>query len=111
MPAASAITVRHPEGSIRVSAPTDVPLSELMLDLLELAGLPDHQDWALGPLDGAPYSPHRTLAQLDVDDGALLALHELPRRRVGGRRERNDTADHRAGAARPDGGRRRAPAA
>ena len=27
--AASAITVQHPGGSIRVSAPTDVPLSEL----------------------------------------------------------------------------------
>ena len=78
MPAASAITVRHPEGSIRVSAPTDVPLSELMLDLLELAGLPDHDRWALGPLDGDPYPPHRTLAQLGVDDGALLALRELP---------------------------------
>ena len=78
MPAASAITVRHPEGSIRVSAPTDVPLGELLLDLLELAGLPDHDRWALGPLNGDPYPPHRTLAQLDVGDGALLALHELP---------------------------------
>ena len=78
MSAASAITVRHPEGSIRVSARTDVPLGELMPDLLELAGLPDHDGWALGPLDGDPYPPHRTLAQLDVDDGALLALYELP---------------------------------
>ena len=29
MPAASAITVRHPEGTIRVSARTDVPLGAL----------------------------------------------------------------------------------
>ena len=78
MPAVSAITVRHPEGSIRVSAPTDVALGELMLDLLELAGLPDHERWALGPLDGDPYPPDRTLAQLDVAEGAVLALHELP---------------------------------
>ena len=78
MPAASAITIRHPEGTIRVSAPTDVPLSELVSDLLELAGVPDPDRWALGPLNGDPYPPHRTLAQLDVDDGALLALHELP---------------------------------
>ena len=77
MPAASAITVRHPEGTIRVSAPTDVPLSEVMLDLLDLVGLPDHDRWALGPLDGDPYPPHRTLAELGVDDGALLALREL----------------------------------
>ena len=77
IPAGSAITVRHPEGTIRVSAPTDVPLGEVMLDLVELAGLPDHDRWALGPLDGDPYAPHRTLAELGVDDGALLALREL----------------------------------
>jgi MinD-like ATPase involved in chromosome partitioning or flagellar assembly len=76
--AASAITVRHPEGSIRVSALTDVPLGELLPDVLELAGLPDHQDWVLGPLDGPPYAPDRTLAQLGVDDGALVALREIP---------------------------------
>ena len=76
--AASAITVRHPEGSIRVSALTDVPVSELMPDLLELARLPDDDCWALGPLDGDPYPPDRTLAQLAVDNGALLALRELP---------------------------------
>ena len=49
-----------------------------MLDLVELAGLPDHDCWALGPLDGDPYPPDRTLAQLDVDDVAPLALRELP---------------------------------
>ena len=49
-----------------------------MLDLVELVELPDHDRWALGPLDGDPYPPHRTLAELGVDDGALLALHELP---------------------------------
>ena len=78
MPAASAITVRHPEGTIRVRARTDVPLGELLPDVLEVAGLPGHQDWVLGPLDGPPYAPDRTLAQLGVDDGALLALGEIP---------------------------------
>src|SRR3974390_2543402 len=32
---AVALIVRHPEGSIRVSTPTDVPLRELLPDLLE----------------------------------------------------------------------------
>jgi len=74
---AVALIVRHPEGSIRVSTPTDVPLGELLPDLLELAGLPDHDDWALGPVGGDPYSPDRTLAELRVGDGAPLALREL----------------------------------
>ena len=73
---AIALIVRHPEGSIRVSTPTDVPLGELLPDLLELAGLPDHDGWALGPVGGHPYSPDRTLAELRVGDGALLALRE-----------------------------------
>ena len=83
MPAASAITVRHPEGSIRVSAPTDVPLSEVMLDLLELAGLPDHDRWALGPLDGDPYPPHRTLARARRRRRRAAGAARDPRRRVG----------------------------
>ena len=73
---ALALIVRHPEGSLRVSTPTDVPLGELLPDLLELAGLPGHDGWALGPVDGDPYPPDRTLAELGVEDGALLALRE-----------------------------------
>ena len=76
MSAANAITVRHPGGSIRVSAPTDVPVSELTLDLLEVVGQPDRDGWTLGPADGDPYPPERTLAELGVNDGAVLALHE-----------------------------------
>jgi WXG100 protein secretion system (Wss), protein YukD len=79
MPApAVALIVRHPEGSIRVSTPTDVPLGELLPDLVELAGLPDHDAWALGPVGGDPYPHQPTLAELGVGDGALLALRELP---------------------------------
>ncbi|MBV8218981.1 MAG: hypothetical protein JO325_10995 [Solirubrobacterales bacterium] len=75
---AVALIVRHPEGSIRVSTPTDVPLGELLPDMVELAGLPGLHAWALGPVGGDPYPPDRTLAELGVDDDALLALHELP---------------------------------
>jgi len=73
---AVALIVRHREGSIRVSTPTDVPLGELLPDMVELAGLPDHDGWALGPVGGDPYPPDRTLAELGVGDGTLLALRE-----------------------------------
>ena len=76
MRAASGITVRHPGGSIRVSAPADVPVGELMGDLLELAGLPEHDGWVLGPMSEDSYPAERTLAELGVDDGALLILRE-----------------------------------
>jgi len=79
MRAASGIIVRHPGGSIRVSAPADVPVGELMGDLLELAGLPDHDDWVLGPISEAPYPAERTLTELGVDDGAVLILHDRQR--------------------------------
>ena len=47
-----------------------------MGDLLELAGLPEHDHWVLGPMSEDPYPPERTLAELGVDDGALLILRE-----------------------------------
>jgi len=78
MSAASRITVQHAGGSIRVSVPTEVPVSELTLDLLEVVGLPDDDGWTLGPADGDPYPPERTLAQLGVNDGAVLALQKPP---------------------------------
>jgi hypothetical protein len=31
------VTFRHPGGSVRLAAPADVPLGELMPDLLDLA--------------------------------------------------------------------------
>ena len=75
--AAVTLIVRHPEGSIRVSTLTDVPLRELLPDLLELAALPDHDGWGLGPVGGDVYPREPTLAELGVVDGALLALREL----------------------------------
>ena len=78
MPApAVELTVHHPEGSIRVSTPSDVPLGELLPDLLYLAGLPDDEGWALAPVNGDPYPPEPTLAELGVGDGTLLALRGL----------------------------------
>jgi MinD-like ATPase involved in chromosome partitioning or flagellar assembly len=86
MPApAVVLTVHPPEGSIRVSAPSDVPLGELLPDLLYLAGLPDDEGWALAPVDRDPYPLESTLAELGVGGGALIALRQLTGRGSPGR--------------------------
>ena len=74
----STITVRYPEGSIGLRVPTDVPLGELMPDFLEVIGQPDDDGWVMSPADGKPYPNASTLAELGVDDGALLVLHQAP---------------------------------
>ena len=42
------VTFRYPGGSVRLAAPSDVPLGELMPDLLDLAEQPDGDGWVLG---------------------------------------------------------------
>jgi len=43
------VTFRHPEGSVRLAAPADVPLGELMPDFLDLAEQPDGVAGRLAP--------------------------------------------------------------
>ncbi len=74
------ITLRHPAGSIRLRVLSDVPLGELMADFLEVTRQPDHDDWVLSPAGGDPDPGQNTLAQLGVDDGAVLCLQEIPGR-------------------------------
>ena len=70
------LTVCHPGGSVRLRAPDDVPLGELMCDFLECTGQADG-DWILSSEeDGGEYPAGRTLAQLEVRDGARLRLSE-----------------------------------
>jgi hypothetical protein len=69
------ITVRHPDGSITLAAPSDVPIGELMPDVLDVTGQPDRDDSVLSPDGANPYPDHTTLAELEVD-GATLILHE-----------------------------------
>jgi Mrp family chromosome partitioning ATPase len=69
------ITVRHPDGSITLAAPADVPIGELMADVLDVTGQPDRNDWVLSPDGANAYPGDRTLAELEVD-GATLILHE-----------------------------------
>ena len=72
------VTFRHPEGSVRLAAPADVPLGELMPDFLDLAEQPDGDGWALGADGAHAYPGERTLAELGVLDGGVLVLHRHP---------------------------------
>jgi MinD-like ATPase involved in chromosome partitioning or flagellar assembly len=72
----SVITLRHPEGSLKLSVPTDIPIDELMPDFLDVTRQPDGDGWLLGPADGHPYPADKTLADLGVAEGTVLVLHE-----------------------------------
>ena len=76
----SEVTLVHPDGTIKLRAPTDVPLVELMPDFLDVARQSDHDGWELGPAGGDPYHDgQKTLEELGVGDGAVLVLHEPTR--------------------------------
>ena len=49
IPKSIQIMLRHPDASIRLAVPTDLPLGELMPDFLDVAELPDGDDGALSP--------------------------------------------------------------
>ena len=78
------VTFRYPDGSVRLAAPADVPLGELMPDFLDLAEQPDGAGWVLSADGVHAYPGERTLAELGVVDGGVLVLHrhsDAPRRR------------------------------
>ncbi len=68
------VTFRHPGGSVRLVAPADVPLGELMPDLLDVAEQSDGDGWVLRADGGHAYARERTLAELGVLDGGVLVL-------------------------------------
>ena len=70
------VTVRHPDGTVTLRVPADLPLGELMPDFLEVIGQPDVDGWVLSPDGGAPYPNQSSLAELGVEDGAMLGLHK-----------------------------------
>ena len=60
---------------MRLAAPTDVPLGELLPDFLEIAGESDGEGWVLGADGVHACASERTLAELGVLDGGVLVLH------------------------------------
>jgi MinD-like ATPase involved in chromosome partitioning or flagellar assembly len=83
----SVITLHHPEGRLRLSVPTDIPIDELMPDFLDVTQQRDGDGWLLGPADGGPYPPEKTLADLGVGEGTVLVLHEPVRPAPSGREQ------------------------
>ena len=75
-PSTITVIVRHPDGTVTLRVPADLPLGELMPDFLEVIGQPDVDGWVLSPDGGAPYPNQSSLAELGVDDGAMLGLHK-----------------------------------
>ena len=69
------VTFRYLDGSVRLAAPADVPLGELMPDFLDLAEQPEGDGWVLGGDGAHAYPGERTLAELGVLDGGVLVLH------------------------------------
>jgi MinD-like ATPase involved in chromosome partitioning or flagellar assembly len=71
------VTLVHPDGTIRLRAPIDVPLAELMPEFLDVAQQPEDDGWELGRAAGDPYrEQYKTLEELGVRDGDVLVLHE-----------------------------------
>jgi len=71
------VTLVHPDGTIRLRVPIDVPLAELMPEFLDVARQPQDHGWELGRAAGDPYEePYKTLEELGVGDGDVLVLHE-----------------------------------
>ena len=70
----SVITVRHPEGSVKLNVPTDIAVGELMPEFLDVTRQPGGDGWLLGPPGGHPYPLEKTLADLGVADGTVLVL-------------------------------------
>ena len=69
------ITLIHPDGTVWLNAPGDVPIGQLIPDLLDLAAQPDAEDWVVGRHGngGRPYPNDRTLTELATWDPALLS--------------------------------------
>jgi MinD-like ATPase involved in chromosome partitioning or flagellar assembly len=70
------ITLRHPEGSVKLNVPTDIAIGELMPDFLDVTQQADGDGWLLGPAGGDPYPLDKTLADLEVPDDMVLVLRE-----------------------------------
>jgi type VII secretion integral membrane protein EccD len=76
----STVTVVGPSATRDLALPDDLPVAELLPQLLRHTG-PDEPEedgtgWALSTIDGATFAPSDTLADADVPDGGMLLLHD-----------------------------------
>jgi hypothetical protein len=68
------LQLAYPDGQLRLRAPSDIPLQELLAELLEVCEQPDSDDWTLSADGTNPYPTERSLDELGVSDGAHLVL-------------------------------------
>ncbi|MDA1358968.1 type VII secretion integral membrane protein EccD [Glycomyces luteolus] len=76
----STVTVVGPRATRDLALPDDLPIAELLPQLLRHTG-PEEPDedgtgWALSTIDGTTFTPAETLAARAVPDGGVLLLHD-----------------------------------
>ena len=105
------ITLRHPDGSIRLAVPTDVPLGELMPDFLDVTGQPDGDGWVLSPDGANPYPSEQNAGRARASTTARRSSStNSPRRRcLPPRASRRERPTPRAAASTAIHGRRTSP--
>jgi MinD-like ATPase involved in chromosome partitioning or flagellar assembly len=73
------VTIQGPEQRVELQLPGDRPVGELLPGLVELCAAGQHAPesaWELAPLGGLAFDPSRTLQEVGVIDGSLLALRD-----------------------------------
>lgn len=73
------VTVQGPEQRVELQLPVDRPVGELLPLLVEVCAAGQQSDearWELAHLGGLAFDPARTLHQVGVVDGSLLALRD-----------------------------------
>jgi hypothetical protein len=69
------VTVESPRGRLTIRIPDDVPVEQLLADLLDATGRqPGSGRWSLVPRGGDALDPERTLRQSGLYQGAILQL-------------------------------------
>ncbi|MFC3491637.1 type VII secretion integral membrane protein EccD [Glycomyces rhizosphaerae] len=76
----STVTVVGPRATRDLALPDDLPVAELLPELLRHTG-PEEPDedgtgWALSTVDGTTFAPAETLGDHPVADGGMLLLHD-----------------------------------
>jgi MinD-like ATPase involved in chromosome partitioning or flagellar assembly len=72
------LQLAYPDGQLRLRAPSDIPLRELLAEFVEVCEQPDSDDWTLSADGTNPYPTGRSLDELGVSDGAHLVLAPHP---------------------------------
>ncbi len=101
------LQLAYPDGQLRLRAPSDIPLQELLAEFLEVCEQPDSDDWTLSADGTNPYPTERSLDELGVSDGAHLVLAPHPPTDQPAQPDLDDLHDDRGGGSEGSDRRRR----